>query len=81
MRSGSKRSLRLASICSDDVMNGGWGRWVRGVEATDVTVTVGARQRRGDRRRRTLTQDLDVRLGVEDAAGVEVLAGRQVTSR
>src|SRR5580700_11989318 len=39
VRSGSKRSLRLASICSDDVMKGGWGRWVRGVDATDVTAT------------------------------------------
>jgi hypothetical protein len=37
VRSGSKRSLRLASICSDDVMKGAGGRWVRGVDATDVT--------------------------------------------
>ena len=37
MRSGSKRSLRLASICSDEVMKGGWGRWVRGVEVIDST--------------------------------------------
>ena len=39
VRSGSKRSLRLASICSDEVMKGGWGRWVRGVEAIEATVT------------------------------------------
>ena len=39
VRSGSKRSLRLASICSDEVINGGCGFWVRGVDAIEVIET------------------------------------------
>ncbi len=37
VRSGSKRNFRLASICKEEVINGGCGRCVRGVEVTEVT--------------------------------------------
>ena len=57
VRSGDQPSLREPSICSDEVMNGGRGRSVRGVEVTAATRERRGLEARGDECRVLLDED------------------------
>ena len=78
VRRAPKRSLRLASCCSVDVVNGAYGRSVRGVSSTDVDPPRRILEPRDQRAGLRLVEQQDV-LPLGDAAGllVEVLAGRE----